>query len=89
MIEKTALTGGDLVKNFPKSFSNASLIDHFSYEYAKVVGENAEKKCIQTLASTFLLVWKVLRNKNRLFTTPRGQQWLNKKLVKPAMKVNT
>jgi hypothetical protein len=88
MMEKTAVTRGDLVKNFPNSFSHASLIDHFSYEYVKVFGQNAEKNCIQNLVNTFLQVWKVLKNKHRLYTTPRGQHWLNKKLVNPAMKVN-
>lgn len=69
------------MQNFPTSFSYAALKEHFSSEFVQVVGHNAEKKDIHNLANTFCQLWKVLKNRELVFTRPQGKKWLEKRLV--------
>ena len=79
-MEDLVYTRGDLLKNFPTSFSRAALEDHFSSEYVKVIGCQPELALIQSIARQFRTLWKVLKNKDRVLTTPRGQAFLSLKL---------
>ena len=73
---RTPLTREALVKNFPSSYTSVALRTHFASEYLKVVGQHAEAVCIETLVKSFKNMWKVLKNKARVYSTPRGKEWL-------------
>ena len=76
-------TRGDLVKNFPTSFSRGALEAHFSSEYVKVIGCNPDLCLIQSLAKNFRALWQILKKKECVLTSPRGQAFLSVKLPVP------
>jgi len=78
-------TRGDLVKNFPTSFSKAALAAHFSSEYVKVIGCSPDNGLIQSLAIHFRKLWQILKKKEKVLTSPRGQAFLSVKLPVPIM----
>ena len=71
----------DLVKNFPPNFTTVALKNHFCSEYFKVVGYHAEAVVIATIVKTFRAMWKVLKSKVLVYSTPRGKEWLQTKLT--------
>ena len=78
-MEKTLFKRRDLVKSFPTSFSFSALKDHFSCEYLSVVGCHVDEKCLKYLVELFMLMWKAIKNREKVFSTPRGNAWLEKK----------
>ena len=82
-MEKTLFKRRDIVNNFPKSFSFTALKDHLSREYLSVVGCHVDDKCLKYLVESFMLMWKATKNKEKVFSTPRGNAWLEKKLPMP------
>ena len=70
----------DLVKNFPPNFTIVALKNHFCSEYFKVVRYHAEAVVIATIVKTFRALWKVLKSKVSVYSTPRGKKWLETKL---------
>ncbi len=80
-MKETPLKRKDLVENFPTKFTHGALKDHFEREYVRVVGHAPQKQHINSLISSFQLVWKVLRNKKSFFSAPRGKDWLEKRLL--------
>jgi hypothetical protein len=79
---ESVYTRGDLVKNFPAAFQG--LEDHFSSEYAKVTGCQPDRVIIQSLANNnFRKLWQILRKKDNVLTSPRGQAFLSVKLPVP------
>ncbi len=71
------------MKNFPTSFSRPALEAHFSSEYVKLIGCNPDLVLIQSLAINFRKLWQILKNKERVHTTPREQAFLSVKLPVP------
>ena len=71
---------GDLVKNFSTIFSRTALEGHFSGEYVKVIGCSPDLGLLQTLAIHFRKLWHILKNKECILITPRGQAFLSIKL---------
>ena len=82
-MEKTLCKRRDIVNTFPKSFSFTALKDHFSREYLSVVGCHVDGKCLKYLVESFILMWKATKNREKVFSTPRGNAWLEKKLPMP------
>jgi hypothetical protein len=84
-----SITRADLVNNFPSSYTHAALLNHFSSEYYTIAGYHAEAVVICTLASTFRTLWKVLRNKGAIYSSPRGKKWLETELTikEPAFEI--
>ena len=80
-MKSRSITRADLVKNFPSSYTYAALLKHFSSEYFKIAGYHAEAVVIGTLASTFRTLWKVLKNKGTVYSSPRGKKWLETELT--------
>ena len=82
-------TRGDLVKNFPTSFSRAALEAHFSSEYVKVIGCSPNLGVIQSLAKHFRALWQILKKKESILTSARGQAFLSVKLPVPVVEKET
>ncbi len=57
--------------------------EHFSSEYAKVTGCQPDRVIIQSLANNFRKLWQILRKKDNVLTSPRGQAFLSVKLPVP------
>jgi hypothetical protein len=76
-----SITRADLVNNFSSSYTHAALLKHFSSEYFTIAGYHAEALVIGNLARTFRTMWKVLRNKGAIYSSPRGKKWLETELT--------
>ncbi len=55
-MEEPVYTRGDLMKNFPTSFSRAAFEAHFSCEYVKVTGYQPDPIIIESLANKVLML---------------------------------
>jgi hypothetical protein len=60
-----------------------TLEDHFASEYVKVTGCQPDRVIIQSLANNFWKLWQILRKKDNVLTSPRGQAFLSVKLPVP------
>ena len=71
----------DLLKTFPTRFSKSELRNHFAREYENLLGSPPASSCLETITRTFMEEWKKSRKKETFFSSARGQNWLEKKLV--------
>ena len=71
---KTSVQFKDVLKNFPKAYSNAELCKHFASEYGKIVKRVFPNKCFSALATKFRNVYvkKYSSSRNKCVGTNIG-----------------
>jgi len=84
-MEPVVYTRGDLVKNFPKQFSKAALVSHFSSEYVKVIGCSPDFALMQSLAIHFRKLWQSLKKKDCVLSSARRKAFLSVILPVPIL----